>query len=86
MAEFIIEHEWSPENTERVVQTVNGIVEMAKSSKLPAGFQLKGINVVADQTRAFCTWDAPSKRAISDLVQKVNPPTKWSVFELNKMY
>ena len=86
MAEFIIEHEWSAENSERVVKTVNGIVEMAKSSKLPAGFQLKEVNVVAGGTKAFCTWNAPSKSAIAELVQKVNPPTKWSVFELNRMY
>ncbi len=86
MAEFIVQHNWKAENGEKVVQTVKGIIEMAKESKLPSGFRLESVNVVAGENRALCTWEAPSRKAISDLVQQVNPPTEWSVAELSRMY
>ncbi len=86
MSEFLVQHTWKPEQSEIVVRTVNGIVEMAKASKLPDGFRLKSISVAAGEPKAFCTWDAPNKSAISELLQKVNPPTQWSVSELSRLY
>ena len=65
---------------------VGGIVEMAKNGKLPEGFQLKEINVFAGEPKAICNWEAPGVREMSELLSKVNPPTKNSVFEVQKIF
>jgi hypothetical protein len=86
MSDFLIQHVWKSENTENAVKTVKAIAGMAKDGKLPQGFKLKSINAVSGENRAFCTWEAPSRKALADLVAQVRPPTEVTIFELQKMY
>ncbi|MGC8645203.1 MAG: hypothetical protein ACP5UO_02900 [Thermoplasmata archaeon] len=81
MANLIVEHSWRKEDTDKVLKTVGGIVEMAKASKLPQGFSLKSINALPNENRAICNWEAPSKSALEDLLSSVNPPTDHKVYE-----
>ncbi|HYM40204.1 MAG TPA: hypothetical protein VEY12_08705 [Thermoplasmata archaeon] len=85
MSEFLIQHTWKSENTNAVVGVVQSIAGMAQKGQLPAGFVLRSIDVVPGDTRAFCRWQAPNKEALAGLVEKVNPPTEHTVFELQKM-
>ncbi len=77
----IVEHEWKEEDQEKVFNVVGKIVEMSRSGKLPEGFKLKSINVIGDQRRAICNWDAPSITALRELVDSVNPPTDRRITE-----
>ena len=86
MTEFLVQHAWKSENTNAVVGVVQQIASMAKAGTLPAGFALRSIEVVPGETRAFCRWEAPSKRALQDLVAQVRPPTDNAVYELQKTY
>ncbi len=86
MAELIVQHTWKKENAEAAFAVVQSIVGMAQSGKLPAGYSLKSVNVVAGDNRAFCSWQAPSKQALEQLVGQVNPPTEHSVFEVQKVF
>jgi hypothetical protein len=85
MAELFVQHTWKSENTNAVVGFVESIAGMAKKGQLPAGFDLRSIDVVPGDTRAFCRWQAPSKEALAGLIAKVNPPTEHTVYELEKM-
>lgn len=86
MADFIVQHTWKPENAEAAFAAVKNIIGMAQSAKLPAGYSLKAVNVVAGDSRAFCTWHAPSKQSLEQLVGQVNPPTEHSVYEVQKVF
>lgn len=84
MADLIVQHTWKEENSEAAFATVKSIIGMAHSSKLPAGYALKSVNVVSGDRRAFCTWQAPSKQALEQLVAQVNPPTTHVVYEVQR--
>ncbi len=86
MAELIVQHTWKKENAEAAFAVVKNIVGMAQSGKLPAGYRLTSVNVVAGDNRAFCTWQAPSKRDLEALVGQVNPPTEHAVYEVQKIF
>ena len=86
MADLIVQHTWKQENAEAAFAVVKNIIGMAQSGKLPAGYSLKSVNVVAGDNRAFCTWQAPSKQDLEALVGQVNPPTEHSVFEVQKIF
>ena len=86
MSNFLVQHRWKGEDGEKVVGIVKGVIGMAKNSQLPSGFGLESVNVVAGENRALCAWNAPSADALSDLIRQVNPPTEWSVLEMNRMY
>ncbi len=85
MSEFLIQHTWKSENTNAVVGVVQAIAGMAQKGQLPSGFALRSIDVVAGDTRAFCRWQAPSRKDLADLLDKVNPPTDHAIYELQKM-
>jgi len=86
MAELIVQHTWKKENAEAAFAVVQSIVGMAQSGKLPPGYTLKSVNVVAGDNRAFCTWQAPSREALEGLVGQVNPPTEHAVYEVQKIF
>lgn len=85
MADLIVQHTWKSENSEAAFATVKSIVGMAQSGQLPAGYALKSVNVVAGDRRAFCTWQAPSKQGLEQLVAQVNPPTEHVVYEVQRV-
>ncbi len=86
MVDLIVQHTWKKENAEQAFATVQNIVGMAKSGKLPAGYALTSVTVVAGDNRAFCAWQAPSKQALEQLVAQVNPPTDHAVYEVQKVF
>ncbi len=86
VADLIVQHTWKKENAEAAFAVVKSIVGMANSGQLPAGYTLKSVNVVAGDNRAFCTWQAPSKQSLEQLVGQVNPPTEHSVYEVQKIF
>ncbi len=86
MVELIVQHTWKKENADAAFAVVQNIVGMARSGKLPAGYTLKAVNVVAGDNRAFCTWQAPSRQALESLVGQVNPPTDHSVYEVQTIF
>jgi hypothetical protein len=85
MATVIVEHEWNAKDGEKVFKIVGSIVEMSKTGKLPKGFSLKSVDVIAGSPRAICRWEAPSAEALSGLLGQVNPPTTHRVVETQKV-
>jgi hypothetical protein len=85
MANVIVEHRWKPKNGEEVTKVVGSIVQMSKDGKLPAGFELKSINVIGSESMAICNWEAPSVKDMKDLLAKVNPPTKHEVYDAQRL-
>lgn len=85
MVNLIVEHRWKEKNQEAAFKVVGSIVEMAKNGKLPTGFSLKSINVVSSERLAICNWEAPSLNDLKGLVAQVNPPTKYEIFEAQKL-
>ncbi len=86
MADLIVQHTWKQENADAAFAAVKSIVGMAQSGKLPPGYSLKSVNVVAGDHRAFCTWQAPNRQALEQLVGQVNPPTDHVVYEVQKVF
>ena len=86
MANLIIEHEWKEKNKDAAFKVVGSIIDMQKNSKLPAGFKLISVQVLGDKNRAICNWEAPSRDALLSLVKQVNPPTKYEVYEAQKIF
>lgn len=86
MTNIIVEHRWREHNKDEAFKVVGSIVDMAKNSKLPAGFTLQSINVIGEENRAVCNWEAPSANDMKELLKKVNPPTKHEVFEAQKIF
>ncbi|MCL4331180.1 MAG: hypothetical protein M1304_02780 [Candidatus Thermoplasmatota archaeon] len=85
MVNLIVEHRWKEKNQEAAFKVVGSIVEMAKNGKLPQGFSLKSINVIGSERMAICNWEAPSLNDLKGLVEQVNPPTKYEIFEAQKL-
>lgn len=86
MADLIVQHTWKQENADAAFATVKSIIGMAQSGKLPAGYALKSVSVVSGDHRAFCTWQAPSKHDLEQLVAQVNPPTEHVVYEVQRAF
>lgn len=86
MVNAIVEHKWNESDQTKVFEVVGNIVDMAKSGKLPSGFKLNYVNVVASERRAICGWDAPSAEGLRKLVDQVNPPTTHVVNEAMKIF
>ncbi len=85
MVNLIVEHRWKEKNQEAAFKVVGSIVDMAKNGKLPQGFSLKSINVIGSERMAICNWEAPGLNDLKGLVAQVNPPTKYEIFEAQKL-
>lgn len=86
MVNAIVEHKWKESDQENVFNAIGKIVEMARMNKLPEGFKLKSINIIGNQRRALCSWDAPSMDALKGLVSQINPPTSHEVLEAMSVF
>ncbi len=86
MVYIIVEHRWKEKNQDAAFKVVGSIIDMAKNGTLPAGFSLKSVNVVGSERMAICNWEAPSLSDFKGLIEKVNPPTKYEVFESQKLF
>lgn len=85
MVNVIVEHRWKNEDGEKVMKTVEGIIGMKQGGSLPEGFNLLSINVIGEENRAICNWDAPSADAMSGLLGQVNPPTTHKVYQADRI-
>ncbi len=83
---FVVQHEWDSARTEQVVPVVSKIIENAQSGELPAGFNLLGVMLSKEAPKAYCVWQSESKAALEDLLSSVNPPTRHSVSEFDRVY
>ncbi|MFG1518920.1 MAG: hypothetical protein AAE977_00385 [Thermoplasmataceae archaeon] len=86
MVNLLVEHRWKDKNKDEAFKVVGSIIEMQKNSKMPEGFKLLSVQVVGSENMAICNYEAPSKEALESLVKKVNPPTKYQVFEAQKIF
>lgn len=85
MAEMVVEHEWKSRNGESVMKVVGDIIGMQKNSSLPEGFTLRSVLLLNGENRAICNWDAPDAKSLRELIGKVNPPTRNTVYEANRV-
>ena len=86
MVSLIIEHEWKEKHKDEAFKVVGSIIDMEKNRKLPEGFKLISVQILANKDRAICNWEAPSRDALLSLVKQVNPPTKYEVYEAQKIF
>lgn len=86
MTDVMVEHVWKKEDAEEVIMVVGNIVEMSKKGKLPQGFNLKSVDVLAGESKAICRWEAPSSAALASLIEKVDPPTTHKVTDTQKVF
>ena len=83
---FVVQHEWDSSKIDQVVPVVSKIIENAKSGKLPAGFNLLGAMLSKEAPRAYCIWQSESKASLEGLLSSVNPPTRHTVSEFDRIY
>lgn len=81
MVNAIVEHEWKDGEQEKVFNFIGNIVEMEKSARLPGGFRLRSINVLGNEKRAICNWDAPGVEELVNLVKRLDPSGTFKVSE-----
>jgi len=86
MATLVVEHRWKKKNEKQAFEVVGTIIDMAKNGKLPEGYKLISINVLKDRGTALCNWEAPSAEAMRQLLEKVKPPTKHTVYDSQKIF
>lgn len=85
MVNAIVEHKWEEKDEEKIFNIVGSLVEMNKEKKFPEGFKLKSINVIGNERRAICNWDAPKVSDLQELVKSLSPPSDFKVFEAMKI-
>ena len=83
---FVVQHEWDSAKFGEVVPAVSKIIEGARSGKLPSGFKLLGVVLSKEAPKAYCLWQAESKASLEGLVSSVNPPTRHTISEFDRIY
>jgi len=86
MVNVIVEHEWEDSKKDEAFKVVGNIVNMQKENKLPEGFKLLSVQVIASKNKAICSWEAPGADSLLSLVKQVNPPTRYEVNEAQKIF
>ncbi|MDG6998374.1 MAG: hypothetical protein JRN15_04580 [Nitrososphaerota archaeon] len=86
MGTYLVNHEWNASRSDEVKSVVSSIIEKERNSSLPSGFHLLWVMLSSTQPRAYCVWEAQSKRVLEDLLASVNPPTKYAVEEYQILY
>ncbi|WP_449462938.1 hypothetical protein PQ610_01775 [Tardisphaera miroshnichenkoae] len=82
MVYVLVHHTWESskdKDAQKFLETVKGA---AASGKLPAGFKMVGAYV--GKNEAYCIWDVPSAKALTDFAGQLKPPTKVEAKELTK--
>ncbi len=83
---FMVTHEWDSSKTDEVVAVVSKIIEVARSGRLPAGFNLLGVMMSREAPKAYCVWQSENKASLEGLLGSVNPPTRHTVSEFDRVY
>ncbi|MCL4324802.1 MAG: hypothetical protein M1144_05010 [Candidatus Thermoplasmatota archaeon] len=86
MTTYEVEHRWQPNETNKVVEKVQGAVALIKAGKVPAGFHPHEIYAVGGKTLARCVWEAPSAKALEDLYVQLGVPTQRTITEVSEFY
>lgn len=86
MGTYLVQHEWEPNRTGEVKSIVGGIIEKETKNELPNGYDLLGVMLSANEPKATCVWEAPSRSDLQGLLQSVNPPTKHIVSECQILF
>ena len=55
MVNLIIEHEWKEKHKDEAFKVVGSIIDMEKNKKLPEGFKLISVQVLANMDRAIAS-------------------------------
>ena len=83
---FVVQHEWDSAKTGEVVPVVSKIIENAQAGKLPSGFSLLGVMLSKEAAKACCVWQSESKSSLEGLLASVNPPTRHTVAEFDRVF
>ena len=86
MGTYLVQHEWHQSRSDEVKSIVGGIIEKERKNQLPSGYDLLGVMLSANEPKATCVWEAPSRSDLQGLLQSVNPPTKHSVSEYQILF
>jgi hypothetical protein len=83
---YEIEHRWSPNVTNAVVEKVGQAVELAKKGQVPAGFRPISIVALPGKTEAHCLWEAPSADKLEAMYASFSLPTQRTIREVNAFF
>jgi hypothetical protein len=83
---YEVEHKWSSDKTNAVVEKVQGAVAQAKKGQVPAGFRPISIVAVPGKTEAHCLWEAPSAQSLEAVYRSMDLPTTRSIHEVTPFY
>ncbi len=86
MPVYEIEHKWSSDKTNVVVEKVQAAIAMAKKGQVPKGFRPISIVAVPNQTVAHCVWEAPSAASLEAVYQSLGIPTTRTIREVTPFY
>ncbi|MFP3220473.1 MAG: hypothetical protein RXR41_04985, partial [Candidatus Marsarchaeota archaeon] len=82
MIYVLVHHSWEPnkeKDAQKFFETVKGAVS---AGKLPSGFKMIGAYMTKGE--AYCVWEVPSTKALTDFAGQLKPPTKVEVKEVSK--
>lgn len=86
MPVYEIEHRWSREQNEAVVEKVGVAVGLAKKGQIPEGFRPISIMAVPGRTEAHCLWEAPSRESLEAMYQSFALPTHRTIREVSPFF
>lgn len=83
---YEVEHKWASNQTNTVVEKVQGAIALARAGQVPAGFRPISIVAVPGKTEAHCLWEAPSAQSLESVYQSMGLPTTRSIHEVTPFY
>lgn len=86
MPTYEIEHRWSSEQTQAVVDKVQAAIAMARKGQVPAGFRPISIVAVPGRTEAHCVWEAPSSESLEAVYRTLGLPTARTIREVTPFF
>lgn len=86
MPTYEIEHRWSNEQSNSVVERVHQAVALAKKGQVPAGFRPVSMVAVPGKTEAHCLWEAPSAESLEALYKSLGLPTARTIREVTPFF
>ena len=83
MVYVLVHHTWESSKEKDAQKFFDIVKGAAASGKLPQGFKVVG--AFMGKNEAYCIWDVPSVKALTDFAGQLKPPTKIEVKELTKI-
>ncbi|MEM3670597.1 MAG: hypothetical protein QW767_02510 [Thermoprotei archaeon] len=85
MTTILVKHEWGTQEDQAAQKFFTDMVQASKAGKLPGGFSLVSAHIDKSAKAAFCVWNAPSLQAFAEVAKKLNPPTKFQPYVVEKL-